>query len=393
VLSRLVNRFRTANPWVLDAVLTAVWLIVGLITTSGNGQYNAKEIHHRDTWAIVLMLGIVLPYLLRRRFPLTVLLVSGTLVTIYVASKYNEGGLPTLIIVGAYTVGAWCSTRKGLVGMGFIVAALLAVVASPAPRFSWGAFTVNVAAFSAAFFFGTTIRSRRLRLEALEQRAVAVEHEHAEKQARVLSDERLRIAHELHDVIAHSMGVIAVQAGVGAHVIDSDPAEAKKALTAISEVSRTTLGEIRRILAALRQEDGGGAAHAPAPTLGDLDRLVAEVRGAGLDVHLERDGATGATVPHGVEMAAYRIVQEALTNVLKHAGPARADVCVSYEPGVLHVTVTDDGRGVNARSNGGGHGLIGMRERVGAYGGSFRAGPRAGGGFEVDAAFPYGASS
>ena len=234
-LSRIVKSFRNANPWALDAVLVAVYLVVGFLSTSGLGQYDPGQVEDRDAFGVLLILGIVLPYLFRRRYPLAVLMFTGALVVVYVAVPYNEGALPTLIIIGTYTVGAWCSTRKGIVGMAFVVAALLVVVASDAPRFTWGDFIVNVLAYSAAFFFGTTVRARRLRSEALEQRAEALESEQEEKQARVLADERLRIAHELHDVIAHSMGVIAVQAGVGAHVIDSNPQEAKRALTAASE--------------------------------------------------------------------------------------------------------------------------------------------------------------
>ena len=183
------------------------------------------------------------------------------------------------------------------------------------------------------------------------------------------------------------MGVIAVQAGVGAHVIDSDPAEAKKSLDAISHTSRSTLVEIRRMLGVLR--DDQGAEYAPSPGLADLDRLVRDIAGAGLQVDIRTEGARGE-LPPGVDFTAYRIVQEALTNVLKHAGRARATVIVGYEPAALRLEILDDGRGVNGRATPGGHGLIGMRERVGVYGGSFSAGPRAGGGFRVAARLPYG---
>jgi signal transduction histidine kinase len=177
-----------------------------------------------------------------------------------------------------------------------------------------------------------------------------------------------------------------VQAGVGAHVIDDDAAEAKRSLEAIAATSRSTLTEMRRLLGVLRDEDGR-AAHAPAPGLSDLDALVDSVGGAGLAVDLSIAPFDG--VPSGVQLAAYRIVQEALTNVLKHAGPARAWVAVGREPGALRIEVTDDGRGVNGRNEGGGHGLLGMRERVAVYGGSLEAGPRAGGGFRIVASLPY----
>ncbi len=203
---------------------------------------------------------------------------------------------------------------------------------------------------------------------------------------RAVAEERLRIAQELHDVVAHSMGVIAVQAGVGAHVIDQDPAEAKRSLDAISATSRSTLTEIRRLLGVLR--DDGAAAYQPAPGLADLDRLVADLGDAGLPVSVCVEGSS-ADVPPGVDLTAYRIVQEALTNVLKHAGPAQAVVTVTYEPDAVRLRITDDGRGVNGTATEGGHGLVGMRERVGVYGGSLSAGPRTGGGFAVVAELPY----
>jgi signal transduction histidine kinase len=186
------------------------------------------------------------------------------------------------------------------------------------------------------------------------------------------------------------MGVIAVQAGVGAHVIDTDPGEAKKSLEAISHTSRATLAEIRRMLGVLREDDR--AEYAPAPGLADLERLVREICAAGVDTHVTWEGARGE-LPPGVDFTAYRVIQESLTNVLKHGGPQpRVDVVLRYEPEVLRIEVVDDGRGVNGASNGGGHGLMGMRERVSVYGGSFDAGPRTGGGFRVAVSLPYGAA-
>jgi signal transduction histidine kinase len=231
------------------------------------------------------------------------------------------------------------------------------------------------------------MRHRRLYGEQLEARASALERERDEVTRRALAEERLRIAQELHDVVAHSMGVIAVQAGVGAHVIDTEPGEAKKALEAISQTSRSTLVEIRRMLGVLREVQG--ASYVPAPGLADLDRLVGDVASAGLQAAVRVEG-TATEIPPGVDFTAYRIVQEALTNVLKHAGAATATVIIGYESTALRLEILDDGRGVNGRAAPGGHGLVGMRERVGVYGGSFEAGPRTGGGFRVAVRLPYG---
>jgi signal transduction histidine kinase len=171
------------------------------------------------------------------------------------------------------------------------------------------------------------------------------------------------------------------------HVIDNDPAEAKRALEHISRTSRSSLAEIRRLLGLVRAGEGASA-YAPVPSLADLPRLADEVAGAGLRVDLEVAPHAGV-VPPGVELAAYRIVQEALTNTIRHAGAAHAIVQIDVEAGRLHIVVSDDGRGRNGGRGGGGHGLIGMRERVAVYGGSLDVGPAPGGGFRIEATLPY----
>jgi signal transduction histidine kinase len=228
------------------------------------------------------------------------------------------------------------------------------------------------------------VQGRRRRLEVLER-------EQAEAARRAAADERLRIAQELHDVVAHSLGVIAVQAGVGLHTIDVEPAEARQALEHISRTSRTSLAEIRRLLGMVRSREGG-AGYDPARGLKDLPRLVQDMAASGLPVDLRVDGDTGG-VPPGLELAAYRIVQESLTNSLRHARASRAAVHLCSDPGVLRVEVTDDGVGAGGPAGAGpgpgGHGLVGMRERVALYGGSLEAGPRTDGGFGVAVTLPY----
>jgi signal transduction histidine kinase len=212
----------------------------------------------------------------------------------------------------------------------------------------------------------------------------------------VLAEERLLIARELHDVVAHSMSVIAVQAGVGAHVLDEHPAQARAALDAISTTSRGALSEMRRLLGVLRDGDGARG-HLPAPGLADVEQLVDDVRAAGVPVGLEIQGA-GTAINAAMEASAYRVVQEALTNVIKHAGhPTRVDVRLLHGAGTLTVEVVDDGRGAaslggvdQGRSPGSCHGLIGMRERVELWGGRLEAGPIRGGGYRVRATLPDG---
>jgi signal transduction histidine kinase len=203
---------------------------------------------------------------------------------------------------------------------------------------------------------------------------------------RAVAEERLRLARELHDVVAHAISVIAVQSGVGAHVANSQPEEAAKALAAIEATSRAALTELRRLLGVLRQEGEPQGSLAPVPGLADLDSLLAEVAKAGLGVQLRVEG-TPSPLPAGLDLSAYRIVQEALTNVVRHAGPATARVAVRYAPGQVAVEVVDDGRGADDQG-GGGHGIAGMRERAALYGGTLEAGPLPGGGFRVAASLP-----
>jgi signal transduction histidine kinase len=325
-----------------------------------------------------------------------VLLVTTTAVSLLLGLGYNQGVTPFFLLVAAVTVGANCPPRTTAVGAAAIGVALVALVAVDAPAFSASTFATQAALFGAMFMFGITLRNRRARLAALEERALAVEREKEEEARRAVADERLHIARELHDVVAHSMGVIAVQASVGTHVMDEQPEEARRALQAIASVSRSTLAEIRRMLGVLRESTDDaidrGPAYTPAPGLDELDRLVREVQGAGVPVDVSYEGAR-VELPRGIDVTGYRIVQEALTNVLRHAGRAHASVLVRYAPGALCLEIIDDGRGVNGRAESterGGHGLIGMRERVAVYGGTLEAGPRVGGGFRVAVRLPYG---
>jgi signal transduction histidine kinase len=220
------------------------------------------------------------------------------------------------------------------------------------------------------------------------RRARNAEAREAEARRRV-TEERLRIARELHDVVSHSISVINVQAGVAAHVIERRPDQARESLEVIRQTSREVLRELRGILGVLRDEEDA-AGRRPAPGLAQLDELVESSRRAGLATAVSVRGEARG-LPPDVDLAAYRIVQESLTNVLRHAGPARAEVRLAYEPGRLVVEVVDDGRGAaQADPAGGGHGLAGMRERVAAAGGSIEIGPRVSRGFRVRAVLPDG---
>ena len=385
---RVRGRVQGLPPWVLDAVLAATMVVVGFTTTSGPTAVEGQSYEARDGLAVVLLLAATLPYVVRSRYPFAVLFMTYSALVVYVGLAYNEGVVPLFVLIGLYTVGAHRPARMAVAAYAFTIVGLLALLPSDAPGFGADSVLTSGALFGAAVLFGATVQGRRLRLEAVEQRAVALEREQDEEARRAVADERLRIAQELHDVVAHSMSVIAVQAGAGMHVIDREPEQAKLALEAISATSRSTLRELRRLLGVLR-DDGAGAAYEPTPGLADLERLAHDVSATGVAVEVSMVGDLGA-VPPGIDFTAYRVVQEALTNVIKHAGPARARVRIDATPSGLRIEVSDDGRGVNGRSDGTGHGLIGMQERVAVFGGALETGPTAGGGFRVAADLPYG---
>jgi len=211
-----------------------------------------------------------------------------------------------------------------------------------------------------------------------------------ERERAAVAEERRRIARDLHDVVAHSVSVMTVQAGAARLLLDEEPKRAREPLLAVEETGRQALGEMRRLLGILRRAEGK-AALAPQPGLARLDDLVAQARAGGLPVELTVEGERAA-LPPGVDLAAYRIVQEALTNARKHGGPARAHVALRYGREALELEVTNDG-GASANDGSGGHGLVGMRERVALYGGELEAGPRASGGYAVRARLPVEAAS
>lgn len=385
----LVDRLRGLDQRVFD-VLLAIGVTV-LCVGSQFAESEANDELYRDTDALAVTFGLAatLPMFWRRRHPLPALVTSGVAVSLLAILEYRTNSVPTAALFLSYAAGAYSTRRQALVGLVVINASLLAILVSDAPDFDVSAALLNAAVYSGAWLAGQATQARAAagaaRLAEAEERAEA----QRQVAARAIAEERLRLAQELHDAVAHSMSVIAVQAGMGVHVIDSRPDDAKQALVAISATSRGTLQEMRRLLGVLRGEDGERS-HGPAPGLADLPALVEDVRSAGVPVAFTVEG-DAATVPHGIGMSVYRLVQEGLTNVIKHAGRASAAVTVRCEPGEVVVEVVDDGRGaaVNGAATDG-HGLVGMRERVGLWGGTLDAGPRPGGGFRVLARVPYG---
>lgn len=326
----------------------------------------------------LLVLVHVTPIALRRRAPRAAFAVSVGAGVVYLAAGWPMVGLGIAALVMTYSLAAYSARVDSVVGLVAIEVGLTleALFAKGRPQFD--TLVGNLVILAAAWFLGDGARGRREDALSEQQRLA--------RQA--VSDERLRIARELHDVVAHSMSVIAVQAGTGRMVIDDDPEHARRALTSIEETSKQALNEMRRLLGVLRADAPHGAALAPVPTLDDLDRLVAYAVEGGTPVDVSVDGDRGMA-PAGIELAAYRLLQEALTNVRRHAAGAPARVHVSFQPAELVVEVENPLVDGHAAIDPGGHGLLGMRERVSLYGGTFEAGPRPDGTFRVSARIPY----
>ena len=269
------------------------------------------------------------------------------------------------------------------IAVGVMVVAVIVGLAMRPVDLSTGGALTTAGLFVCAGVLGLGVRNRRERFEADAEA-------NRERTARRSADERLRITRDLHDIIGHAMSVMVVQAGVAERLIDTDPEEARAAIARIGSTGRTSLGEMRQVLQTLRDDEGPSAAlpREPVPGLADLPALVGQVReAAGFPVTLTVAGPL-RTLPPGVELVAYRIIQESLTNCLKHAAATRAAVLVSYAGGELRVDVDDDGPEPPAADLVAGQGLIGMRERVAAYGGRLSAGAGVDGGFHVEAHIP-----
>jgi signal transduction histidine kinase len=383
------------SAWVFDTVLALA--AAGISTAYFVSEPMARGLP-RDTLALGYGLALLhtLPLAARRRFPGTVLALILASGLAFAAVSLPPFFLGPAILVAVYSVAAYGSRSVALAGLA--AAELGLAVQLTRGRFeepeAWLVWVQFAGIFGAAWLLGLFAHNYRAYAARLEQRTAELERAREALARQAVTEERLRLARELHDVVAHAMSVIAVQSGVGAHVADSRPEEVGKALAAIEATSRSALTELRRLLGVLRQDGEPQASLTPAPGLANLEGLLAEVAKAGLAVRLRVEGAP-SPLPAGLDLSAYRIIQEALTNVVKHAGPAHAQVTIRYRDHEVAVEVIDDGRGVAAVATDGrrgtGHGLIGMAERVAAFGGDLEVGPRPGGGFRVAARLPLAA--
>jgi signal transduction histidine kinase len=356
---------------------------LGLVLFALASSLGALGHEHRTAIGVPIALLLALPLFVRRQYPLTVLALT-TVVTAVAVGRYAYNPFPAGVAL--FTVAARFDRRVSLAaGAG----ALLILVFPLWADAGWGEPYVmlgRLLPFAIAWLVGDSIGIRRRYVQELEEKAERLERERESEAARAVAEEQARIARELHDVLAHNLSVMVVQAAAADDVFETRPDRARQALRRVEATGRTALAELRQLLGEVR---GEGADFSPQPGLDRLDELVHEVRGAGLHVVVTIEG-TPKTLPAALELSAYRVVQEALTNTLKHAHATRADVAVHYRDSALDVQVRDDGSG---DGGGSGHGLIGMRERVAVFGGSLSAGPGENGGFAVAATFPLGGDS
>jgi signal transduction histidine kinase len=384
MIKGLLGRIRRLPVLVQDGAIAAVMLLLAILALADHRPSEPKV----DLWAYVLVVVGMGALAWRRANPVAVLVLATAAAVTMSSLGYEEAGLPIAALFAFYSVAANSPRRVRLIGFLVLVAAMGILLVSDDADFDNADAVRNALGFSLVWIIGESVRSRRERLATAEERAALLERDRDANARQAVSSERLRIAQELHDVVAHAMSVIAVQSGMGAHVIDTQPDEAKKALQAIETTSRRALDELRRMLGVLREEGDRGGALAPAPRLEDVEELIQSVRAAGVPVELHWDGLTRDVMPpDSVMLNRYRILQEALTNVLKHAGAASVVITIVERPGETTIEIIDDGRGLAAdpsvRGHSGGHGLLGMRERVALFGGSLEAGPRPGGGYRV----------
>jgi signal transduction histidine kinase len=383
-MRRRLRALSERNRRTIDRLFVAFLVAVAVIDMSTNSKLDGP------LWLnLAVLFAIALTFLWRRSRPLlTVLATIGGLVVMTLGlTKPPDMFVAVLLMVSAaYAGGRYLQGRISFQAFGLGVVAIVGLAASLDP---------NDIFFPVTFFWiipwlaGRTIRNQTMLARELAEKAERAQHAREEEERRAIAVERSRIARELHDVLAHNLSVMVVQASAARRVLDKQPVKAVEAASLIERTGREALAEIRQLFGPVRR--GDGEALSGPPSMARIGELAQRARSAGLGVELRVVGDL-VTLPPGIDLTAYRIVQEALTNTLKHAGSARATVTVSYEPNELVLSIEDDGEGprdgYDLADAGGGHGLVGMRERAALYGGLLQAGRRRGGGFAVRARLP-----
>jgi signal transduction histidine kinase len=392
MLRTWTERLRSLPPQAIDIGL-ALTVAAAMVLTIGIAE-EPEAGRSPDVLAYLLGLGVAALLLLRRRWPLGVLIASIGVLSIYFGLDYDAFSAAVPLAAAAYSAAV---AGKGLPAAGFLAA--FVVIGGSVARLDEGdslaevlreGLITDAALLAAVLLLGEAVRNRRAWAEEVRARLRRADEDREREAERRVQQERLRIAREMHDVLAHTIAVINVQAGVAGDVIDEAPDKARASLGDIRRQSRDAISELRAAVGVLREGDTA-APRAPAPGLAELDGLVDWAAAAGVRVEVVVAGSA-RPLPGTVDLAAYRIVQESLTNVVRHAHASAATVSVRYDPGAVELEVQDNGSGAtNGSADGaGGHGLVGMRERAAALGGSFQAGAAPGGGFLVQATLPTG---
>jgi signal transduction histidine kinase len=371
------------------AVFVTLFQILGTMRAAGN-QPAARPLADPDWLGYVLLTVAGLVLVVRRRWPVAVFATTVACSVVYYTAGYPDGPGWVGLFVAIYTATALGDGHRSLqiVAAGKVVLITVWLATADLQAFNaagWVFFRIGAAIMAAAL--GESVRTRRVLAAEAQERVERAERTKEEEARRRVDAERLRIAREVHDTVAHAIAVINVHAGVTAHVLDKRPEQARDTLVTIEQTSARALGELRATLGMLREADDR---RAPTPGLGQVEELVGMAREAGLDVKVEV-ASPPRELPGTTDHAAYRILQESITNAIRHAGPARVTVSVTYGPDELELRVADDGHGPRDAGRGGGdagRGIVGMRERAALLGGELTAGPRPGGGFQVRACLP-----
>jgi signal transduction histidine kinase len=372
-------------PYAVDAVVATLLAVMWVEQAHGDFAGSWQQ-----AGAYLLAIAATAPFAVRRVLPRTVFAVMAAAFAVALVAGTAATGVGVAFV--AYTV----LVRHGRLVAGVVVTvgyALIVLAYLVLPGTTLGTFFLDAITFAMVIALAELVRTRGAYARIYEERAAQLDRERASLARKAIDEERLRIARELHDVVAHAISLIAVQSSVGLERLRKEPDATARALATIETSSRGALSEMRRMLAILRQDDESLMELAPSSGLSDVPGLVREACAVGVETRFRIEGERPSIVPSGVDLCGYRIVQEALTNAVKHAPGATAQVSLRWQPDGLVLEVTDDGHGPGllGRPQGepAGHGLVGMRERVALFGGSLEAGPRTNGGYGVRAHLPF----
>lgn len=394
-LAALIDWIRSWPETVQDGVVATIVFAVQAIVLRATSRVDIPDglgLRPVDGWAYVIIALSAIPLLVRRRSPFVTVFMSLAALLAFAALDYAASFTGYALVAAVYSVVVYRGLGPGVAAAAVTFAGVVAAYQITEVPTTGAELFVDALVIGTGVAIGDSTRNRIAVEQVQRSRIIDLAEQQETRAEQAVAEERNRIARELHDLVAHSMSVIAVQAGVGHHLIDQDRDKAKDALATIERTSRQGLIEMRRMLGVLRTGADDESDRAPQPGLGRMEHLVADAEAAGIAVEVSVVGEE-RPLPPGVDLSAFRIVQEALTNVRKHAGQANVTISICFRDDHVDVVIDDDGRGVAPESGSGGFGQIGMRERAAVVGGTLRAGPRRGGGYRVSARLPYGGPS